>query len=197
MIETLGAALLAIIGRWGYVGLALLMTFESACIPLPSEIIMPFAGYLVFTGAMSITGATLAGTAGCVIGSLIAYAIGAGGGRTWLERHGRYLLIQKADLDWADQWFTHHGDATVFVGRLLPVVRTFIALPAGVSRMNRVRFVLYTAAGSVLWCLGLVLIGAHLGQKWQSLAPYFHRFDVLIAALGVLGVVLYVRRHWR
>ncbi|MHB1942661.1 MAG: DedA family protein [Acidiferrobacteraceae bacterium] len=195
MIESLGTALLAIIGRWGYVGLALLMTLESACIPLPSEIIMPFAGYLVFTGAMSITGATLAGTVGCVVGSLIAYAIGAGGGRAWLERHGRYLLIRRADLDWADRWFARHGDATVFVGRLLPVVRTFIALPAGVSHMNHMRFVLYTAAGSVLWCLGLVLIGARLGPRWQSLAPYFHRFDLLIAALGVLSVALYVRRH--
>ncbi|MHB1951457.1 MAG: DedA family protein [Acidiferrobacteraceae bacterium] len=197
MTGHLGAALFTIITHAGYLGVALLMTLESACIPLPSEIIMPFAGYLVFTGSMSVTGASMAGTAGCVMGSLIAYFVGASGARRWLERYGHYLLVRPSDLDRADRWFAHHGESTVFFARLLPVVRTFIALPAGVARMNLPRFVLYSAVGSYLWCLALVLVGARLGRHWASLEPYFHRFDLLIAGIAVVLAAWWVRRHLR
>lgn len=197
MTEHLGAALLAIITRWGYIGVAFLMTLESACIPIPSELIMPFAGYLVFTGAMSVTGASLAGTAGCVLGSLIAYAVGASGGRAWLERHGHYLLVRPSDLNRADHWFARHGESTVFFARILPVVRTFIALPAGIARMNLPRFVVYSAVGSYVWCAALVLIGARLGRHWTSLAPYFHRFDLLIAGIAIGLAAWWVRQHLR
>lgn len=197
MIAALAALLLKIIGRLGYSGVVLLMAAESACIPLPSEIIMPFAGYLAFTGAMSVQGAALAGTLGCLIGSLIAYGVGARGGRRWLERHGQLLLIRPADLDAADRWFARHGEATVFFARVLPVIRTFIALPAGVAHMNLLRFSVYTVLGSYLWCLALAWIGARLGQHWASLGPYFHKMDTVILVLAITGLIWYVRRHQR
>lgn len=201
MIEKLIAALagfvIAVISRFQYVGIALLMAVESACIPLPSEIIMPFSGYLVSSGELKLWLVSLAGAVGCVIGSWLAYAIGAKGGRPLVERYGRYVLVSHRDLDLADRWFQRHGDITIFVGRLLPVVRTFIAFPAGVARMPLGRFTAYTFLGSLIWCWGLAWIGVKLGEHWNTLGVYFHRFDAAIVALVVLGAGLYVWRHVR
>jgi len=197
LIAMLASFIIAVISKLGYGGIVLLMGIESACIPLPSEIIMPFSGFLVFKGEMQLSLVALAGAAGCLAGSWVAYALGAWGGRPLIEAYGRYVLISHQDLDLADRWFARHGDITIFVGRLLPVVRTFIAFPAGVSRMPLWRFSLYTFAGSLIWCWGLAWIGLTLGENWDTLGVYFHRFDALIGALLIAGVVWYVRRHLR
>lgn len=182
----------------GYSGIVLLMAIESACIPLPSEIIMPFSGYLVSTGQMNLWAVSLAGAVGCVLGSLVAYWVGMYGGRPLIEKYGRYLLVSRHDLDMADRWFAHHGEIIVFVSRLLPAIRTFIAFPAGVARMNLKRFVIYTFAGSLPWCLGLAYVGQKLGEKWNrddTLKTWFHRFDFLIGIAAVLLIAWWVWRH--
>lgn len=197
LIGLLAGFVIDFITRWEYLGIAVLMGIESACIPLPSEIIMPFSGYLVFTGTLSLWLVALAGAVGCVLGSWIAYAVGAWGGRPLIERYGKYLLISRHDLDLADHWFQRHGDITIFVGRLLPVIRTFIAFPAGVARMPLWRFTAYTFVGSFIWCLGLAWIGLKLGQHWDTLGVWFHRFDAVIVGAFVLALAWYVWRHLR
>jgi len=197
LIGLLAGFVIAFISRWQYAGIAVLMGIESACIPLPSEIIMPFSGYLVFQGTLNLWLVALAGAVGCVVGSWIAYAVGAWGGRPLIERYGKYLLISHSDLDLADRWFQRHGDITIFVGRLLPVIRTFIAFPAGVARMPLWRFTLYTFVGSFIWCLGLAWIGMKLGQHWDTLGVWFHRFDAVIVGLFAIVLVAYVWRHVR
>jgi len=195
IITLLAGFIIGTISRLGYGGIVLLMAIESACIPLPSEIIMPFSGYLVSTGEMNLWLVGLAGAVGCVLGSIVAYYAGAWGGRPFIEKYGKYILISHHDLDLADRWFQRHGDITIFVGRLLPVIRTFIAFPAGVARMNLWRFNLYTFVGSYIWSLGLAWIGMKLGEHWNTLGVYFHRFDAAIGVILLIAVVWYVRRH--
>ncbi|HQU17184.1 MAG: alkaline phosphatase [Chromatiales bacterium 21-64-14] len=196
-LTLLAGFILSTISHLGYGGIVLLMGVESACIPLPSEIILPFSGYLVYQGEMNLWLVGLAGAVGCVLGSLVAYYAGVWGGRPALEKYGRYLLISQRDLALADRWFQRHGGITIFAGRLLPVIRTFIALPAGVARMNLTRFVLYTFAGSLLWSLGLAWIGMKLGEHWDTLGGYFHRFDALIGIALLAGAGWYGVRHLR
>jgi len=198
IIEILSAFIVATISALGYAGVILLMAIESACIPLPSEIIMPFAGYLVYTGRFNLWAVGVAGAFGCVIGSLVAYWVGMYGGRPFIEKYGRYLLVSRHDLDLADRWFARYGEIIVFASRLLPVIRTFIAFPAGVARMNLTRFVIYTFAGSLPWCLGLAYVGQLLGEQWDkndTLKSWFHRFDFVIGIIGVIFVVWWVWRH--
>lgn len=195
IITVLAGFVIATISSLGYGGIVLLMAIESACIPLPSEIIMPFAGYLVFKGEMQLWAVALAGAVGCVLGSFVAYYAGAWGGRPFVEKYGKYMLVSHHDLAMADHWFQRHGDITIFVGRLLPVIRTFIAFPAGISRMAMGRFVIYTFVGSYIWCWGLAWVGLTLGQNWNTLGVYFHRFDAAIGVILLIGVIWYVRRH--
>lgn len=200
LIEFLSGIIVAVISTLGYSGIVLLMAIESACIPLPSEIIMPFSGYLVSTGQMNIWLVGIAGAVGCVLGSLVAYWVGSKGGRPLIEKYGRYLLVSPHDLDLADRWFANYGEAIVFVSRLLPAIRTFIAFPAGVARMNLKRFVIYTFAGSLPWCLGLAYVGQKLGEKWNrddTLKTWFHRFDFVIGIIGVLLAGFWIWRHVR
>jgi membrane protein DedA with SNARE-associated domain len=187
-----------VISTSGYLGVALLMGIESACIPLPSEIIMPFSGYLVFTGRFSLIWVATAGAIGCNLGSIVAYWIGAYGGRPLVERFGRYVLLSRHDLDRTTRFFEKHGAITVFVGRLLPVVRTFIALPAGIARMNQFRFHLYTFLGSWPWCFFLAYVGKELGERWHtdpSFKEAFHRFHMVVVVLLVAGVVWFFVSH--
>jgi membrane protein DedA with SNARE-associated domain len=198
LIEFISGIIVATISVLGYSGIVLLMAIESACVPLPSEIIMPFSGYLVSTGQMNLWLVGIAGAVGCVLGSLVAYWVGSKGGRPLIEKYGRYLLVSRHDLDMADRWFASHGEVIVFVSRLLPAIRTFIAFPAGVARMNLKRFVIYTFAGSLPWCLGLAYIGQKLGEKWNqddTLKTWFHRFDFVIGIVGVLLVGWWIWRH--
>lgn len=197
ILEALAGFIIYVISSMGLPGIVLLMAIESACIPLPSEVIMPFSGYLVYLGKHSLWSVGLAGAVGCVVGSVPAYYLGMYGGRPLIEKYGRYILMSHRDLDLAERWFARHGEATVFFARLLPVVRTFIAFPAGVARMDMTRFVAYTFAGSLPWCLGLAYVGMAMGERWPTLREYFHKFDLLIGAAIVAGIVWYVRRHLR
>jgi len=195
IIEILAKFIIDTISTSGYLGIVILMGIESACIPLPSEIIMPFSGYLVFRGDFELYRTGLAGAFGCVVGSVPAYYLGLYGGRPLVEKYGKYVLISHRDLDLADRWFGRYGDWAIFFSRLLPVVRTFISFPAGVARMNFPRFVIYTFVGSFPWCLGLSYVGMKLGENWDTLGVYFHRFDIVIGILIALGVLYYVWHH--
>ena len=198
IIEILSAFIVAVISRTGYAGVVLLMAVESACIPLPSEVIMPFSGYLVYAGRFNLWAVGVAGALGCVLGSLVAYWVGSKGGRPLIEKYGKYVLISRRDLDLADRWFARYGEAIVFFSRLLPVVRTFIAFPAGVARMNLTRFVIYTFLGSLPWCIALAYFGRLLGEQWDkndALKTWFHRFDFLIGIAILLAAAWWVWRH--
>jgi membrane protein DedA with SNARE-associated domain len=181
----------------GYGGIVILMGIESACIPLPSELIMPFAGYLVYLGKMNILLVATAGAIGCNVGSLVAYEIGYYGGRPLVERYGRWILMGRRELDWADRFFTRWGYLAVFIGRLLPVIRTFIALPAGIARMPRGRFHVYTFLGSWPWCFGLAWLGMKLGENWRVIGKYLHKFDAVILVVIAAGIVWFVWSHWQ
>jgi len=187
----------SLIGVTGYAGITLLMGIESACIPLPSELIMPFAGYLVYEGSMNLWWVATVGALGCNLGSLVAYEIGCYGGRPLVERYGRWILLSPRELDWADRFFQRWGYLAVFIARLLPVVRTFIALPAGIARMPRLRFHVYTFLGSWPWCLGLAWLGMKLGENWRDLGKYFHQMDAVILAILGLGIAWFVWSHWK
>ena len=181
----------------GYGGIAVAMAIESCCIPLPSELIMPLAGFLAVQQRFNLWGVALAGAVGCVIGSLAAYGIGSVGGGPLLLRYGRYVLISPHDADRADAFFARYGAPAIFLARLLPIVRTFISLPAGIARMHRGTFVVYTFLGSLPWCLALAFAGYVLGAHWQDVGGVLHRFDLLIAAALVALLALFVYRHVR
>jgi len=183
------------ISNLGYSGVAIMMAIESACIPLPSEIIMPFAGFLVSTGVFNLWGVSLAGSLGCVAGSVLAYFVGIYGGRSFIEKYGKYILITHHDLEVADKFFNKHGSSAIFFSRLLPVIRTFISLPAGIAKMDFNKFVVYTFAGSLPWCLGLAYVGKKLGDNWDTLGVYFHKFDAVIGLVLLAGVGWFVVNH--
>jgi len=188
-----------VIGSMGYAGIVALMGIESACVPLPSEIIMPFAGYLVYTGRFSLFWAATAGAIGCNVGSVLAYWIGAAGERPLVERYGRWVLMSHHDLDRMTRFFEKYGTITVLVGRLLPVVRTFNAFPAGVARMPQLRFHIYTFIGSWPWCFGLAYAGMKLGEKWHTDPRFeqaFHRFHLVVELALVAGIVWFVWSHF-
>jgi membrane protein DedA with SNARE-associated domain len=200
IIAILAHFIIATISATGYLGVALLMGIESACIPLPSEIIMPFAGYLVYTGRFQLLWVATAGALGCNLGSVVAYWVGAHGGRPLVERFGRYVLLSKRDLDRTTEFFLKYGAITVFIARLLPVVRTFIALPAGIAKMPLLRFHLYTFLGSWPWCLALAYVGMRLGRSWETdprFKEIFHRFHVGVEIVLLAGIVWFVWSHWK
>lgn len=200
ILAILAHFIIATISASGYAGVTLLMAIESACIPLPSEIIMPFAGYLAHTGRLSLIGVAVAGAIGCNVGSAVAYWIGAAGGRPFIARYGRFVLLNPHDLDRAERFFGKFGALTVFIGRLLPIVRTFIALPAGIARMSQVKFHIYTFLGSLPWCYVLAYVGMKLGEEWDSdprFKAIFHRYHLVVEALIVAAVVWFVWTHWK
>jgi membrane protein DedA with SNARE-associated domain len=199
IIAALSGFVISVISAGGYLGIVALMAIESACIPLPSEVIMPFSGYLVYTGRFHLLWVATMGALGCNLGSAIAYAVGYYGGRPLVEKYGSYVLLSRHELDWTERFFASHGSITVFVSRLLPVVRTFIALPAGVARMPQLRFHVYTFLGSWPWCLGLAYVGMKLGERWDSdprLKTWFHRFDAVILVLIIAAVAIFVWSRW-
>jgi membrane protein DedA with SNARE-associated domain len=199
IINFLASWIVAVISAGGYVGVALLMAIESACIPLPSEIIMPFAGYLVSTGQFTLIGAATAGAIGCNLGSTVAYYVAVYGGRPVNERWGPYLLIRHTDLERAERLFDHYGSIMIFIGRMLPVVRTFIAFPAGLARMRMLPFQIYTFIGSWIWCFALAYVGFVLGDRWNSDPQFrriYHALDVVIVAALVAAVAWFLWSHW-
>lgn len=192
ILAVLSGFVMSTISATGYLGIVLLMAIESACIPLPSEVIMPFSGYLVYTGRFNLWWVATAGAIGCNLGSVLAYEIGYYGGRPLALKYGKWILLSQTELDWADRFFARHGSTAVFTARLLPVIRTFIALPAGIARMPRTPFHIYTFAGSWPWCFGLAWLGMKAGENWRYLGKYFHQFDVVIGAVLVIGAVWFV-----
>ena len=194
-MAALASWIVAAISAGGYLAVAALMAIESACVPLPSEVIMPFAGYLASTGRFTVWQAALAGALGCNAGSALAYLVGSRGGRPAIERFGRYVLLDVSDLDRAERFFERFGAPAVLAGRLLPVVRTFIALPAGMARMRLLPFHALTFGGSFVWCYALATVGDVLGARWESdprIAAVLHRFDALILAALLAAVALFV-----
>lgn len=178
-----------------YPGIFLLMAAESACIPIPSEIIMPFSGFLASLGKFNFLGVVLVGVLGEVFGSSLAWLIGRNGGRKVIERFGKYILISRRDLERSERWFSRYGEPTVFFCRLLPVVRTFISFPAGISQMPYPKFITYTFLGTLIWVSALTYLGFILGENWQLLGEYFHKFDLAILVLIIVGATWYIWRH--
>jgi len=188
--------MVSLIAVTGYAGVFVLMTLESACIPLPSEVTMPFAGFLASQGVLSFWLIVLAGGLGNLAGSLIAYYVGLALEdsvlRTFIRRWGKWVLMSERDYELAEGWFRRHGEIVVFVSRMLPIIRTFISLPAGVARMNVLRFSIYTIVGSLLWSTLLTYIGVQLGDHWHELSGIWHQFDLVITLALIALLALYV-----
>ncbi len=193
----LSSVIISVISATGYFGVVFLMALESACLPVSSEVIMPFAGFLVWEGRFILWEVAVWGAVGNLLGSVAAYAFGFWGGRRLIERWGKYILISQSDLELSDRWFGRYGQAAVFFGRFLPVVRTFISLPAGVARMNFKKFCFYTLLGSLPWSLALAYAGLIMGENWAGLKDYFHKFDIVIVAVIILGAAWWILRHFR
>jgi membrane protein DedA with SNARE-associated domain len=196
IITEISGFVVSMISTFGYTGIFLTMAIESACIPLPSEIIMPFAGYLVTTGQFTMLGVTLAGAIGNVAGSIVAYYAGVWGGRPFVERYGPFMLVSLKDIEMADRWFAKYGEAAVFFGRMLPIVRTFISLPAGIAGVNIYRFILFTFLGALPWCYLLAYVGVKMGEHWEQLRDYFRQFDIVIGVGLALAIGYFVWSHW-
>ena len=191
IINNLANFIIQIISNSGYLGIFALMVAESALIPIPSEIIMPFSGYLVFTGKFNLIGVIIAGGAGNLVGSLIAYFIGIKLGRAFILRYGKYFLLKKSHLDWAESFFERHGNKTTFVTRLLPGIRTYISLPAGIAKMNLKKFSLYTFVGSIIWSAMLTYVGVALGEEWTKIRQYSEYIDVAVI-IGIIIVIIII-----
>lgn len=200
ILSALAAFIISVISAGGYLGVTLLMAIESACIPLPSEVIMPFAGFVLATSTAKLLLVATAGAIGCNLGSIPPYWLGRWGGRPAVERFGRFLLLSRHDLDLTEHFFQKYGALTVLVGRLLPVVRTFIALPAGIAKMNQLRFHIYTFVGSWPWCLALAYVGMKLGDKWNTdprFKAIFHRFHLGVELVLLAGIIWFISSHWK
>lgn len=192
LLGYIATIVVAVISTGGYPGIVFLMAIVSSGVPIPSEIIMPFAGYLVSQGTFSLVGVIIAAVIGENIGARVGYEIGRRGGRPLIARYGRYVLVDTHHLDIAERFFARWGSAAAFVGRLLPVVRAFVSIPAGLGRMNLVKFHIYTAFGSLIWCGGLAWLGMVLGDKWNSdprIKAAFHSADLVIGVLLIAAVV--------
>ena len=188
---------LELIGSTGYMGVFILSALESAAIPIPSEVVIPFSGFLVASGKFSFLGVVVVSTFANLVGSLVLFLIGRSGGRWILENYGKYIFVHKKDLDTADRWFLKHGTTAVFWGRMLPVVRTFISLPAGVAKMDLGRFSLFTFLGALPWNLLLAFVGLKAEENWNILHYYFREADIFIVILIIIFVVVYLWKHVR
>jgi membrane protein DedA with SNARE-associated domain len=196
ILEPLVNAATDVIDATGLAGVFILMVLESACIPIPSEATMLFAGFNVSEGDMTLFGIVAAGVLGNLVGSLIAYAVGYYGRIELLDRN-RLIHVNRRHLESADRWFERHGPATVFFTRMLPVIRTFISLPAGVARMPLAKFVIYTLAGCIPWVLALAILGREVGDRWDEWKDYLHYFDYVVLAAIVITVIYLIRRRRR
>ncbi|MDR3708642.1 MAG: DedA family protein [Capsulimonadaceae bacterium] len=197
IVESLIGLVTHVITMFGYGGVFLWMTLESACIPIPSEAIMPFAGKEIASGRFDLNALAFVGAFANLFGSLIAYWVGVAGGRPFVQKYGKYILIRQDDVDIADRWFARHGEATVFWTRMLPIIRTFISLPAGISRMNFPRFCIYTFVGALPWCYLLAWAGMKLGEHWTQVSKYLHKADLAILVVLVVMFALWFYRHTR
>ncbi len=200
MSEKIIALLVGAIAAGGYASVVLLMAIQSACIPLPSEVIMPLAGWALAHSQLDLIILATVASLASNLGSIPAYWVGARGGRPMVERYGSYLLLSRHDLDRVDHFFTRFGSVAVLIGRMLPIIRTFIAFPAGVAKMNLVRFHIYTFIGSWPWCYALAYVGMKLGAQWNTNPQFkeiFHRFHLGVELVLVAGIVWFVWTHWK
>lgn len=194
-MEQITQAFLSFIDSWGYFAVAVLMAMENACIPVPSELILGFAGYLVSAERMTFTGAMIAGMIGGMAGSIFAYVVGATGGRKFVDKYGKYFFIKKSHVDLAQKWFDKYGIRAVFFSRMLPVVRTFISLPAGFARVNFKKFLFYTFAGSLPWTALILYAGVLLGDNWEYLLELGHEFSMAFIVVSVIIIAWLYFRH--
>ncbi len=196
-MEQFSQVFLGFIDQWGYLAVAVLMAMENACIPIPSELILGFAGYLIFAEKMTFTGALIAGMAGGMLGSVFAYYVGLWGGRPFVNRYGKYFLVKQSHVDVAQKWFDRYGLKAVFFSRLLPVVRTFISLPAGFADVNMKKFLAYTFLGSLPWTALILYAGLLLGQNWQKMLAVGHEASLIFVAVSALVIGYFYLRHKR
>lgn len=185
----------ATISSLGYFGLFIIMLLESCAVPIPSELVIPFAGFLVFDGEMNFWIVTLVATLGNLVGSIILYYVGQRGGRPFIEKYGKYFFVSHKDLDLADRWFSRYGRATIFFTRVVPIIRTFISLPAGISSMPMKTFIPYTFLGSFLWSAFLAFVGVRFGKNWDKIGEYLDKLNIAILVFIGLFVVWYVYKH--
>ena len=190
-MEQLTQSFLNFIDVYGYFAVAVLMAMENACIPIPSELILGFSGYLIFAERMTFSGAMIAGMIGGMAGSIFAYVVGSRGGRKFVDRYGKYFLIKKSHVDLAQRWFDKYGIRAVFFSRMLPVVRTFISLPAGFARVNFKAFLFYTFAGSLPWTALILFAGMKFGEGWKYLLAIGHTASMIFIAVCVIIVVAF------
>jgi membrane protein DedA with SNARE-associated domain len=195
-VEQFFQVIIEYIALWGYVAIVIGMALESACIPVPSELIFGFAGYLVYTGQLDFTLTAIAGVIGGLIGSIAAYLIGFYGGRPFITKYGRYILLSQHHVEIAQKWFDRYGLKATFFSRLLPVVRTFISLPAGFARVNFGKFVIYTLLGSIPWTIGLIYAGKLLGENWQELHVLGNKAGLAVVA-GIVAIAFYYYKKRR
>ena len=195
LVELLAGFITTVISQIGYVGVFFLMLLESALIPVPSEVIMPFSGFLVATGEFNFFYALLAGTLGNLAGSVIAYYIGLSVGRNLILKYGKYVFIDEGHLDLADRWFKKYGDWIIFVSRNLPAVRTYISLPAGISKMNILKFSIYTLIGSLPWNFALLYTGVLMKKNWETILKYTIILDVIVIIAGIIFAIWFLRKR--
>ena len=194
VMEQFSTLFLEFIASWGYVAVAILMAAENACIPIPSELILGFAGYLIFSDQMTFAGALTAGMIGGMTGSIFAYVIGHYGGRSFVDRYGHYFFIKKSHVDIAQHWFDKYGLKAVFFSRMLPVVRTFISLPAGFAHVDMKKFLMCTFAGSLPWTALILAAGMMLGKSWQVMLAIGHQASLIfVAVCAIVVVIAYLR----
>lgn len=195
--ELLVHTITSFISQSGYLGVCVLMVFESMVVPVPSEAVMPFAGYLITTGRFTFLGLLLASTLGSIIGSLLGYAIGAYGGRPFLQRWGKYFLLNHHHLELTEKFFQSRGSSTIFISRLIPVVRHLISIPAGIGRMPMRTFIPYTIVGAALWNGFLTYVGLKLGQHWDRISAYTHVLDYSIVSILLMFIGIFIYRQYR
>ncbi|OLC93921.1 MAG: hypothetical protein AUI92_01790 [Thaumarchaeota archaeon 13_1_40CM_3_38_6] len=195
MINSLTNFIIQTISNSGYGGIFLLMVAESALIPIPSEVIMPFSGYLVSAGKLNAVYVVLTGSIGNLVGSLIAFFIGSRLGRNFILRYGKYVLLRKSHLELTENYFRKYGDRATFISRLLPAVRTYISLPAGIANMNLKKFIVYTFAGSLIWNTMLTYVGIKLGEEWTSIRQYSSYIDVVVIVGVIIAIIIFVKRR--
>ena len=194
-MEQISQAFLNFIDSWGYFAVVILMAMENACIPVPSELILGFAGYLISAERMTFTGAMIAGMIGGMIGSIFAYVVGSTGGRKFVDKYGKYFFIKRSHVDLAQKWFDKYGIRAVFFSRMLPVIRTFISLPAGFARVDFKKFLFYTFAGSLPWTALILFAGLWLGDNWEYLLEIGHEFSLAFIIVSILIIAwLYFRK---
>lgn len=197
ILEWIAELIITVIEYTGYTGITILSALESANIPVPSEIVVPFAGFLASHGVFSIVLVVLFATLGNLIGSWLSYELGYRGGRRFINKYGKWILITPSDIERVDRLFLRFGPSIVFLGRLLPIIRTFISFPAGISRMSRVKFLLYTFVGALIWNSALAYIGFVLGENWHTISEYTQTFDWLIAGIIIAGILWWIMRHFK